>query len=771
MALQASPGVVAIGATITLRGTHFSPHSFVGLSIDRGIPILDTAGSSVVRTDAQGNFTDTVVALADWHSGSHTLHAEDSLTHKAATFSIKLTGNGQALRPAHLRTSSESFDFGVGDTITNSVKTLMLLNTGGGQISWQARSNHDWLKISPTSGSFVGGQDMHISVAVDRSHASPGVYMGQITFTSNAGNNVLAVRMEARNLRPLNMGALGVTPPVLSYIAHDGGASPSPQDVTLFNPGVGLLTWDASADVGWLKVLAATNTLVPGESKPLRLAVDSHAMLPGVYRATVTVRGFGMDGQEVPGSIQKIYVVVTVTQGCLLQTVPNTLSFSGMEGGTFPATQTLKISALHSCPGALNWSVSSDAKWLHLSTSNGTTPSSLAISVDTSALQPAILPATYSAALSLSSATGVQVLPVTLTLNATPSPAMTLSSTHVSLSALTSQDSPAQQSIVLTNTGKGQLTWKATTTTTSGGSWLSVSPASGTLEAGASQQLSLSAMLPINSGSGVYNGTLTLSGTDSIGSQLAGGMRTIPISLTVRSSCALSVGSGSLTFTTSAYQTTAVERTFTLSEQENCDAKLAWRARVTSGGNWLQVSDQNGTLTPGESDVVRALVTSSQLAPGTYRGSIAVTSYDRQTGQDLGAANTITVTLMVGAPCSVKATTPSRLDLTPQNASGQFTVSVSNTCMRNVIFMPEVAYSDNGNGWLTIMSPTSSVAPGDSVTFMLTVDATGLGPGTYTATIQLDASTGGSYIEGNPQTLTVTFTVPDITTPGSSPTP
>ena len=75
LSLQVTPQEVTLGATMSLRGAHFSPEGLIGLTRDASIPILDTAGTSITHSDGQGNFTDTVQVQANWGSGSHTINA------------------------------------------------------------------------------------------------------------------------------------------------------------------------------------------------------------------------------------------------------------------------------------------------------------------------------------------------------------------------------------------------------------------------------------------------------------------------------------------------------------------------------------------------------------------------------------------------------------------------------------------------------------------------------------------------------------------------
>src|SRR5258708_34781341 len=107
-ALQVTPASVALGAMITLLGSHFSPGGRVGLSYNASVPIVDTAGKSDIAADKQGNFTDTVIVEPEWQAGPHDIHAEDALLHTIASLMLTVTGESPSRRPAHLHLSTNT---------------------------------------------------------------------------------------------------------------------------------------------------------------------------------------------------------------------------------------------------------------------------------------------------------------------------------------------------------------------------------------------------------------------------------------------------------------------------------------------------------------------------------------------------------------------------------------------------------------------------------------------------------------------------------------
>src|SRR5581483_7324254 len=293
ISLQVTPNTVDVGGTITLRGTHFNPRGAVGLTRDASIPVMDTGGNEIITANANGTFTDTVIVDGSWGGGPHTLNAENAVTHKIATFPILVIGQNISSRPAHLRLSVNTLDLGLGDQATNSSKTIILSNLGGGQINWQGAPDRSWLQISPQSGTIFAGQTSRVMIAVDRSNMQPGTYSGQLLFKSNAGDTPLPVTMQVTPLIAGQEPVLQLSPAVLSFTGVDGGASPAAQPIAISDPGVLPLSWSAATDQQWLSITPNSGIINPSESESVAVRVNTSTLLPGMYHGIVTFDGTG----------------------------------------------------------------------------------------------------------------------------------------------------------------------------------------------------------------------------------------------------------------------------------------------------------------------------------------------------------------------------------------------------------------------------------------------------------------------------------------------
>jgi uncharacterized protein (TIGR03437 family) len=96
------------------------------------------------------------------------------------------------------------------------------------------------------------------------------------------------------------------------------------------------------------------------------------------------------------------------------------------------------------------------------------------------------------------------------------SPAIALSSTSVTFSLTATSSTATTQTFVLTNAGQGTLHWAASASTTSGGEWLSVSPATGSVLAGASGTTVTVTANPSGLAAGDYYGQIQVTSPNAV---------------------------------------------------------------------------------------------------------------------------------------------------------------------------------------------------------------------------------------------------------------
>ncbi len=768
LSLQVTPSSIALGGIVTLRGSHFTPRARIGLTRDASIPIADTGGSTFTTADASGSFSDTISIDESWTSGAHRIFAEDANLHKTASFTVLVTGNSISLRPAHLALSVASIDFGSGDQATNSTQTITLFNAGGGQIDWQSSVTQPWLMLSPKSGTIAVGQKMQVTLAADRSSLRIGPYTASIIFNSNTGSITLPIKMQVTQLQPGHAPVMQITPAVLSFSGVDGSASPGPQAVTISNPGVLPLQWNATSVTNdgstWLSASPQSGTVAKGNAQSVTISVNSGQLLPGVYYGSVT---FTSQGSSVAvNNPQTIYVSVTITSQCAIQVSPGSLSFTGVYLQPSPLAKRISVGVSQGCSPSLNWTASvttiTGGRWLTLSSSTGTTPSSPSVGVTITGLKPG----TYSGFLVFSSAAGTQTLPVTLLIGQATTPIISAAPALLTVNGVVGQITPSIQSIVLSNTGGGTLLWSAVAATTVGGAWLTVTPASGVLAPLKSTTLSVTVTVLKTLIPGTYTGSITITGKDSTGRIAAGSPQTLPITFIVKAPCSLSTPLPALAFQSVLGQTAPPPQQIKLNAAASCVNALNWSATVATvpaGGTWLTAAPVTGTVSAALPSLTSAAIVSAGLLAGTYRGSITISATDSVTRLAAGLPQVVTVTLTVLPGCSLQAPSvasevfSSQPGLNP--AAQTFTVGVAGACTGSVTITP-TATMTSGAGWLAVTPASAIVAANGIATFTVTVTSAALAAGTYAGKISLAAVNSlGVAITGSPQAVGVTLTV------------
>jgi len=380
---------------------------------------------------------------------------------------------------------------------------------------------------------------------------------------------------------------------------------------------------------------------------------------------------------------------------------PASFSFAATQGGANPSAQTLTIS--NTGGGTLTWSASDNAAWLTVSPASGIGNGAVTLTVTTGTLTAN----TYSGAITLA-ATGASsmTVPVTFTIATAPvPPAIGTSPTNLSFTAQQEGGNPMPQSLIISNTGGGTLTWSAS----DNAAWLTVSPASGTGNGTATATVTTGLLT-----AGTYSGTITVSATGATAVS-------VPVTLTVTAaSTTITPSPTALTFSGVQGAANPVNQIVTITSNGT------WTA--SSSNSWLTISPASGS----GNGTVTASVNLATAVVGTNSATITVIGG--------GTTRTVTVTLTVSAPS---------LTVNPTNLSYTGTQGAANPASQSVTVSSNQAWAASDNAsWLTV-NPTSGSNNGTITASVNTATAV-LGPNNATITV-----TGG----GITRTVTVTLTL------------
>ena len=404
--------------------------------------------------------------------------------------------------------------------------------------------------------------------------------------------------------------AIGASPTSFAFTAQ-AGSNPATQTLNISNTGGGTLSWSATNNAPWLILSQVSGT----GSSSVTLTVTTGTLTAGTQSGMITLSAPGATSVSVP-------VTFTVTAAPVPPAIgfsPTSLSFTAQQGGSNPATQALTIS--NTGGGTLSWTATDNTTWLTVSPASGTGNGTLTVTA--TGTQTA---GTQTGTITLN-ATGATSVPVNVTFTVTAAPAIGFSPTSLSFTAQAGGSNPATQTISLSNTGGGALSWTATDNAT----WLTVSPASGTGNG------TLTVTATGTQTAGTQTGTITLNATGATSVS-------VNVTFTVTAVPNISLNPSSLSYAATQGAANPANKTVSLT---TTGGTLNWTVGRTVSSNiaWLTVSPASGN----SNSTLTASVNTAGLAAGTHTGTITVSAAG-------ASSKTVDVTLTVSAPSTASAT-------------------------------------------------------------------------------------------------------------------
>jgi uncharacterized protein (TIGR03437 family) len=295
---------------------------------------------------------------------------------------------------------------------------------------------------------------------------------------------------------------------------------------------------------------------------------------------------------------------------------------------------------------------------------------------------------------------------------------ISVSPSALRFSFLQGSSTPSSLTLTLTN---GTPQPAAFSATSSGQSWLSVSPANSTAAAFSNTTATVT-VNPSGLTPGTYAGTVTLA--------TSGQQFVAPVTVTVSSApLALAISQTALRFQAAAGANSPASQSITVLNEGK--GSLNWSATSsTPVGSWLSVSPSNGAT--GQAATVS--VDPTGLAPGDYYGLVQFAS--------AGAANSpqaaVVVVNVLLATTAVPTVEPTGLIFAGQrggsNPAAQ-TVTISNPSNESIMVAPNLLAQQNGVFSVT-PSGTTTVTSSPASQFTISADLTGLTTGVYPGVVQ-----------------------------------
>ncbi|MEX2263976.1 MAG: IPT/TIG domain-containing protein [Bryobacteraceae bacterium] len=430
--------------------------------------------------------------------------------------------------------------------------------------------------------------------------------------------------------------SLLVEPRRFSFRAVENGELPTDQLMVLRSAALGLrTTWSlgGGTDSGGVWLYA---TELEGATPAANfISVDPTGLPPGTYTGAIIVSSPGLADQRVPVDLE----IAPATGERRVQLAPNLLQFPLSR----EAQAVQQLSVASSGRAALAWSIRrvNSSPWLSFGAESGITPSNLTVRAASEGLEPG----TYTALVNLVVEDGAtSLLIVTMTVSE-PQAVLQVDRKSVVFRVVEGSTNLAAAPVFIFNHGSAPLNWEIVLP--SGGPWLRVSPAGGTIKPGAPpSELSVTANAA-GLRAGDYAASLRIRSPEAAGSPFD-----VPVRLRVFQSGTPAqpvFSPAALVFV--AGGSTPGEQSIELSSTGGEPLSYTTSIRTSAGGQWLNVTPATGTvLSSSDKAVLRVQVRIGDLTEETYSGAISFSFSD-------GTVREISV-LLINPARSAAARTP-----------------------------------------------------------------------------------------------------------------
>ncbi|MGH9630905.1 MAG: BACON domain-containing protein [Bryobacteraceae bacterium] len=509
--------------------------------------------------------------------------------------------------------------------------TVNTANTSSQSVTFNVQEDLPWLTASAPTATATISSPAALNFTADKTLLNTGTHTGTVTLTpTSPAGPVQTISVTFNVGTTTGSLLLGPTSSFTFITANNVSVPPAQQlSVTSNVSGMPNLSYTATASPGfgglWLRVgttsAQAVTQLSAQTPTTLYLSIDPTA-LAGLAVGTYT------NNLLLSYAAETFTVSVQLnvgTAGTSQVTVnPASLAFADVPAGSATAvTQTLAVTSTDGTLQSFTAFPSSTGGWLTVAPQFGTTPQNLTVSVNPTLLAT---PGNYPGTITVTPTTGLQA-GVPLNINITVTVVTGFTANPASLTFTQAGAAPPAAQTVQITSSSANVNFTTNATTTSGGNWLSVTPASGTTPGSLTVNVNGTGLA-----AGTYNGTIAVSGGSA--SQLS-----IPVTLTVSSTAALTLAPASLTFDHIIGQPAPATQTVAVGSSGEAISFTAATA-TTNGGAWLGVDPVSGT-SPANLNV---LANPTGLAAGEYTGTVTISG--------TGATNspqTVNVTLKVSA--------------------------------------------------------------------------------------------------------------------------
>lgn len=541
----------------------------------------------------------------------------------------------------------------------------------------------------------------------------------------------------------------------LNFSATEGSGNPLSQVIAVTSNG-SAISFSATATVNsggsWLTINPSNFGF--GVSTPYAITVNvapAVTLAAGSYSGQISIKP-GTSG--VTPIVVNVNLVVHATSETYFDQIAGGLTFSMATSGNAPPAQALQVR--NAGAGSLGWaaavSTSDGGSWLGISSSSGTAPSNLSVSVTPANLPGKGLTAgTFTGQVLFTytvSSTVLDSVSVPVTINVGTSVLAQVN--PINFNKVFAGANPLSQVITIANTGTTSVTILGSVLGATGGSWLTISPSNYGFGQGTPFAITLNVNPLVTLPAGTYMAEVIVAGNTN--SQIL----SIPVTLTVNEATGpwFDNVAGALNF--SMLTGGGVPPAQDIQIRNAGTGSLDWTSTVTTadGGTWLSISAGSGASPSNVTVTVNpANLPGAGAVAGTFVGQVALASSASRTtvpisitvsGGTFEQVNPLNFTKVAGGPNPM----PQTITVASSGTAVNFNASVINGTGGSWL---NITPSNYGFGQATPTTITASVNP--SVT---------LAAGSYSAEVVV-SELNGSDLPAQVMTIPVTLTIQPAT--------
>ncbi|MBI3665841.1 MAG: Ig-like domain repeat protein [Acidobacteria bacterium] len=223
----------------------------------------------------------------------------------------------------------------------------LVLTASGGSVAFTAvaatEDGGNWLSGSPTQGVVNPLAATTLSVLVDPTGLSSGVYSGSVTINGTKVRVVVLILGQQPQLALTETG--------LTFTAVEGGTAGGTQSFGVATTGHSVLPWTAQASTSsggdWLSVSPSSGSTDPSSPvPPVEVSILPAGLDDGVYYGSIQISA--PDSQNSPQFVTVVLKVLAAGSQLAVDLQPTGLLFTAVAGGASPSAQSVQVNNLTS---------------------------------------------------------------------------------------------------------------------------------------------------------------------------------------------------------------------------------------------------------------------------------------------------------------------------------------------------------------------------------------------------------------------------------------